>query len=134
MSEGPKCILLADDDIEDHDLLENFLRTLDATKSVTGLFNGGEVLDYLSGCPDDSLPCLIILDFKMPIMNADEVLKSLRALPRYKDIPKVVWSTSNQSQHIDTCIKNGAAAYFTKPGTLDELESIARQMLSLVNV
>ena len=134
MSQGSKCILLADDDIEDHDLLENFLRTLDATKNVTGLFNGGEVLDYLNDCPDDDLPCLIILDFKMPVMNADEILKSLGSLPRYKDIPKVVWSTSNQSQHIDACIKNGAAAYFTKPGTLDELGSIARQMLRLANV
>jgi CheY-like chemotaxis protein len=124
-------ILLADDDMEDQSLLKDLLLELDPTKKIDSVSDGGAVLDYLHRCPDADLPCLIILDFKLPVMNADEVLDALASDLRYKEIPKIVWSTSNQQSHVNTCLQRGAKAYFTKPGDFHQLGSIASQMLKL---
>lgn len=126
-------ILLADDDLEDQSLLKDVLLELDKTKMVESVFDGGAVIDYLNERSDLDLPCVIILDFKMPVMNADDVLATLDANLRYRAIPKVVWSTSNQQQHIDQCLQKGAKAYFTKPNSFKELESIATRMLKFCN-
>ena len=126
-------ILLADDDLEDQSLLKNVLLELDKSKRVESVFDGGAVIDYLNRCSDPDLPCAIVLDFKMPVMNADDVLATLGANLRYRAIPKIVWSTSNQQQHIDQCLKRGAKAYFTKPNSFKELETIATRMLKFCN-
>jgi CheY-like chemotaxis protein len=124
-------ILLADDDKEDQELLREALLQEQPSASIETVWNGQEVISYLNACPDDALPCLVILDYKMPFLSAAEVLERLFKDARYAAIPKVVWSTSSQREHIDRCLKNGAVHYFTKPNSPSELTSMTKRMLSL---
>lgn len=125
-------ILLADDDIEDQDILKNEIIELNPTLVITTVFNGNEALEYLVNCSEDKLPALIILDYKMPVFNAVEVLEKLQSYPRFKVIPKVVWSTSIQEEHIRLCMERGAVHYFKKPFNETELASVAKQMLAYI--
>lgn len=124
-------ILIADDDPEDQDLLIEALLDQSPDVVVKSVWNGQEVLSYLSSCPDRDLPSLLVLDFKMPILNAVEVLEQLREDARYLPIPKVVWSTSNQPEYINSCLEMGAVLYFTKPNDPKELSNITGKVLSL---
>ena len=124
-------ILLADDDIEDQELLKESLLEQEPAARIDVVWNGQEVLSYLSKCQDDNLPQLLILDFQMPILGAVDTLDRLQQDSRYDAIHKVVWSTSTQPEHIEKCLKKGAIRYLPKPNNKDELNALAGSVLAL---
>jgi CheY-like chemotaxis protein len=125
-------IFLADDDIEDQDILKNAITQLNPPLVIETVFNGGAAFEYLINCSADKLPSLIILDYKMPILNAVEILERLQLYSQFKRIPKVVWSTSYQEEHIRQCMERGALHYFRKPFNTAELMIIAKEMLAYI--
>jgi CheY-like chemotaxis protein len=129
MKGNRKLILLADDDVEDLELLEGAILDLDTLSKIHAVSNGKLVLDYLEKATDDQLPCLIVLDYNMPEMNGAEVLQEICNKARYKKIPKVIWSTSNNNAYIQECLSKGATTYFVKPATNKQLQDLAREML-----
>ncbi len=124
-------ILLADDDPEDQELLKEALMQKQPNTDVASVWNGQELLSYLETCPDETLPCLILLDYKMPVLNGPEALDRLKDDTSYASIPKDVWSTSSQQQYVDTCLGKGATRFFTKPNNPGDLHKIATQLLAL---
>jgi CheY-like chemotaxis protein len=124
-------ILLADDDGDDQDLLTESILQHRPSALVKTVNNGPQVLAWLDECPDEQLPAMLILDYKMPILNAAQVLDELNANSRYAGLPKVVWSTSSNRKHVDECLSKGALGYFPKPNDVTELASITASILSL---
>src|SRR5690606_19513919 len=92
--ENDKYILLADDDMEDQEILKEAILSVHPEMTIQSVWNGQEALNYLAGCLSGDLPSLIVLDYKMPVLNAVDVLNQIGDHPLYKSIPKVVWSTS----------------------------------------
>lgn len=133
MESKAKIIFLADDDPEDQEILKDAITKLEPNADIHSVMDGQQAVEYLLGCPDSCLPALLIFDYKMPIFNAIEVLEQLRNIPRLQSIPKVVWSTSNQAEHVKSCMEKGAVQYFVKPTKAEELNNIARQMLAVSN-
>jgi len=122
-------ILIADDDSEDLEILTEVFSQLDDHMSIHTVQNGGQVFRYLASTADDDLPCVIVLDYKMPILNAAEVLERIRNDERYSHIPKVVWSTSKRQEDINRCLDAGAREYFIKPSRTSDLRRMAGVML-----
>src|SRR5688572_26558933 len=91
---SPKFILLGEDDIDDQEILEEIFSTVDTSLNLQFFNNGRKVISHLETA-DDNLPCLIILDFNMPELNGAEILKILSKDHRLKEIPKIIWSTSD---------------------------------------
>jgi CheY-like chemotaxis protein len=131
MQTKQKFILLADDDIEDLELLQEAIVKLEPETKVHSVTNGRMVLSYLEDRTDGELPSLIVLDYNMPDMNGAEVLVQLSNDPELQRIPKVIWSTSNASQYIEECMENGAKTYFVKPSTNKQLLEQAQEMLDM---
>jgi CheY-like chemotaxis protein len=127
----PRFILIADDDQEDVELLSEVISQLDATAKMHMVSNGRMIIRYLDESGDDQLPSLIVLDYNMPNMNGAEVLEQLCTNPRYQNIPKIIWSTSNNNNYIKECMDKGATSYFVKPATHKHLQQQAAQMLEL---
>jgi CheY-like chemotaxis protein len=69
----------------------------------------------------------------MPKQNGAEVLKRLVKDTRYKNIPKIMLSTSYYQAHIDQCIKMGAIGYLIKPDNVFSWKKIALDMLNYMN-
>jgi CheY-like chemotaxis protein len=124
-------ILLADDDSDDQDLLTESILLHRPSAQIKTVNNGPQLLAWLDECPDEQLPAMLILDYKMPMLNAAQVLDELNSNTRYSDLPKVVWSTSSNRQHVDECLCRGALGYFPKPNDLTELAAITVRILSL---
>ena len=133
MESKAKIIFLADDDPEDQEILRDAITKLDPTADIHSVMDGLQAVEYLLNCPESCLPALAIFDYKMPIYNAIEVLEQLRNIPRLQSVPKVVWSTSNQAEHVRSCIEKGAIQYFVKPAKAEELNTIAKRMLEVSN-
>jgi CheY-like chemotaxis protein len=125
-------ILLADDDEEDQELIRDAIIAEAPGTHVTLVGNGVQALSYLED--HELLPGLIVLDYKMPLLNGAETLERLCSDNRYSSIPVVVWSTSNRQEYIDICLEKGAAQFFTKPNDPQELRRMIMSLLSLARV
>jgi CheY-like chemotaxis protein len=122
-------VFLAEDDIDDQELLIEALTGFVPSMTIRTAANGKKAMTELLGLNDGSLPCLIILDYNLPEVNGGEILKQLSAEPRYQSVPKVVWSTSNSPLYRQICIDLGARAYFVKPSDIKGIERMAQEML-----
>lgn len=122
-------ILIADDDLEDLELIEDAIMRHNPSTILHKLNNGKSVIDFLMNRPDNELPCLIMLDYNMPELTGLQVLSTLKDNERYLHIPKIILSTSSTPIHIHECITNGASEYFVKPNNLKELDALMLKVL-----
>jgi len=126
-----KFILLGEDDPDDQEMLTDVFSSIDKSFILFFVNSGKEVISALEKFRDDQLPCLIVLDYNMPGLNGADILREIGGNPRYKDVPKVVWSTSGHEKFKQVCLQLGAIDYVIKPSNNRDLEMIARYMLSL---
>lgn len=130
MSYLPLTILIADDDLEDLDLIETAIAKIRPAADLQKVTSGKAVIDFLGSRSDFQLPCLMVLDYNMPDLTGPELLAVLAGHKRYDNIPKVVFSTSGAAAHIQKCMASGAIEYMVKPTNMRDLLEIAKKMLS----
>ena len=124
-------ILLGEDDADDEELLKELFASVDGAFSLVFINNGRKLVEYLDSAPDDGLPCLIVLDYNMPELNGEEILKELQKKPRFTHIPKIIWSTSQRDAYRKRCLDAGADDYIIKPASVNELLESIRYMISI---
>lgn len=129
-----KFILIGEDDIDDKEILEEIFESIDPSIELQFINNGEKVVNYLEVVEIKELPCLIILDYNMPDLNGAEILASLQKNERLKNVPKMIWSTSNAPTYKNRCLELGACDYLVKPSTIKDLENMLTHMLSYCEI
>jgi CheY-like chemotaxis protein len=129
----PMTILLAEDDLDDQELLNEAFSGIDPSIEMFSFTTGKKFISHLENLADDEIPDLIILDYNIPEMNGAEILKYLEQSRRYQKVVKLVWSTSDSPLYQNSCLQYGARAYLVKPSNISGLTELARKMLSFVN-
>ena len=124
-------IVLAEDDLDDQELLVEAFSSLDDSLGVITVNNGKKLFSFLESLPDGKYPCLIVLDYNLPEMNGSEILARINETPRFEKVTKVIWSTSNSPLYEKVCLERGAKAYLVKPSDLQGLKNMASLMLSM---
>lgn len=131
-SHKPATILVADDDPDDRKLTRDAFEESKLANPLRFVVDGVEVFDYLNRRgkfedPESSpWPSLLLLDLNMPRMDGREVLRELRADPRYAGIRVIVMTTSNSEADINASYLLNAASYITKPVTFDALVEVVK--------
>ncbi len=114
-------ILLAEDD-------ENHVHLIQRAFKQAGLLNplyivedGEQAIAYLKGegkyanRDEYPIPCLLLLDLKMPNKNGFEVLEWLRGQPGLSSLRVVVLTTSERIHDVNRAYQLGANSFLTKP-------------------
>ena len=128
----PVAILIADDDPDDRKLTEEAFAESRLANPLRFVEDGVEVFDYLNrrgkfADPASSpWPSLLLLDLNMPRMDGREVLREMKADPRYAGIRVIVMTTSNSEADINSSYLLNAASYITKPVTFDALVEVVK--------
>lgn len=122
-------ILIAEDDIDDQEILGEALQKLQPAAEVEMVASGLKAIKSLEGRPPDALPHMVILDYNMPELNGEQVLQSLAGDARYAHIFKVVLSTSSSPYYKSACLALGAHGYYTKPLNFTEFEELVGTLL-----
>jgi DNA-binding NarL/FixJ family response regulator len=92
--------------------------------------NGAEAIDFLmradtSGPESEHpLPCLIVLDLKLPLKSGLEVLGWLQEQALIKRIPVIVFTSSLDHGDVNGAYDHGANGYFLKTGSLDKMKEL----------
>ena len=124
-------ILMADDDPEDLELIEENILLVEPRARLDKFMDGLSAYEYLRSRPDTELPSLIVLDYNMPGLTGSEVLSSLKTGKRYTSIPKIILSNSNTEKFVRESMNNGASEYIVKPGSMEEIHDLAKKLVSL---
>ena len=113
-------ILLADDNANDLELTQRALAQYKVANEIVVVRDGAEALDFLyrRGAftnRHEIDPLVVLLDIKMPKVDGIEVLRAMKADPRFQFIPVVMLTSSRQGPDVDECYQLGANAYVVKP-------------------
>jgi CheY-like chemotaxis protein len=124
-------ILLAEDDENDVFFLQRAFKTADLRNPLHVARDGQEAIEYLAGegtysdrvkCP---VPCLLILDLKMPRKTGMDVLEWKRQHPILHYIPVIVLSSSAHRYDIERAYRLGANAFIVKPPSVETRVNLA---------
>lgn len=123
-------ILYADDDIDDRNFFKEALRALPVNTDITTVKDGEELMDYLSE-NEMHLPHVLFLDINMPRKNGFECLTEIKQNKKLKDIPVVMFSTSDSNEKINTLFEKGSHVYVHKPSDFVQLIQLINHALPL---
>lgn len=127
-------LLIVEDDPDALFLLKRALSKADLRAAVRVAVDGEEAVAYLAGrgiFADRSshpLPCLILLDLKLPRKSGLEVLEWIRQQPRLRLIPVVIVTTSGEERDRRRALELGAREYYVKPIDPGGLLRLARKV------
>ena len=107
-------ILLVEDHPKDAELAIVSLRQNQVDNEVIVARDGDEAIRCLEQHRIAD-PALILLDLNMPSCDGLEVLRRLKQEPRWRRIPVVVFSASNDESIVRRCYEHGVNAFVIKP-------------------
>lgn len=128
-SVAPIDILMVEDNLGDARLTEEALKESKMFNRLHHAKDGVEAMEFLrkeGKYKDSPTPDIILLDLNLPRKDGREVLAELKAMPRLKNIPVVVLTTSDAEQDIVMSYNLHANCYITKPVDLDKFIEIVR--------
>jgi CheY-like chemotaxis protein len=122
-------ILVAEDDENDVTFLRRAFRQAEITNPLQIVSDGQAVIDYLSGVGEFAdraqypIPCLVLLDLKMPRKTGMEALAWIRGSGSFYSVPVIMLTSSVHPAEIGAAYQTGANAFVTKPSdTVDRTE------------
>ena len=125
-------ILLVDDDENDVLVMTMALKKVGMPCPVRVAKDGRDAQDYLSGAgkfadrSEYPLPCLMLVDLKLPRVTGLEVLRWLRERPEFDSTIVLVLSSSPMPDDIDRAYHLRANAYLVKPSNFENLQLITQ--------
>lgn len=125
-------ILIADDDLDDHDLMRRGLSECKVRVDIVPVYDGIQVMDYLLRRHKfknvESLPDLILLDLNMPLMDGFSTLKEIKKYPHLQPIPIYVITTSRNMDDMDKALNLGAYGFYSKGSKSKDIVDIMRSV------
>lgn len=116
-----KKFLQIDDDLDDCELFMEALNAV-STSSYTGINDPVEAFQKL--LRQEIKPDVIFLDLNMPVMSGLELLTEIKKQETLKEIPVIIFSTSQLEDIIWEAKQLGAHDYISKPNNFNALKLI----------
>jgi len=118
-------VLIVDDNPNNIQVLATSLAECGYELGITQ--NAHEVYQFL----EENTPELILLDVEMPDIDGFDVCRTIKANPRFKEIPIIFLTVKSEPEDIIKGFQLGAVDYITKPFNRTELISRVRTHIAL---
>ena len=105
-------------------------RGKEARWELTIAKDGEEALHVLfeEECESTCLPDLILLDWNLPKVSGNEVLRRVKRDQDLRKIPVLVFSSSTSDMDIRAAYEEHANGYIVKPSGIDALDAIVERI------
>jgi chemotaxis protein histidine kinase CheA/ActR/RegA family two-component response regulator len=117
IGKGPLRVLFVDDSVSVRKVAERALESLGV--AVTLAVDGIDALEKLHAQPFD----LVFTDLEMPRMHGYELIREMRFLPAFRNLPVIVVTSRSGKKHREEAHALGATHYMTKPFSPQSLEA-----------
>ena len=118
-------ILIVDDSPETAGTLAHLL----SQRGIASVMMSGsrESFGYLGS---DDMSDLVILDMKTPAMDGLDCLSAIRANPRWKDVPVILYSADSNPDQMAAAHRLGAQEYIDKSSSWEKFLGMIRRYVS----
>ena len=123
-----RIVLCVDDDPDDRELIRNAIFKVDPSYTVASATNGKEALQFLQRAAGTELPCLVIMDINMPVMDGKQTLLEIKKNEKWSQLPVVVFTTSSHPADLSFCQQHGVELV-TKPANFKQITHEAERLL-----
>ena len=119
--EQPYTILLVEDEPAHAEIVRRSFESIGIANMLQHVSDGEAALDYLyrnnefSDPATSPRPGLILLDLRLPKVDGQQLLKTIKSDPGLNNIPIVVLTTSASEADIAMAYSNNANSYLVKP-------------------
>ncbi len=134
MAKNQVPILVADDDLDDCQMIEDAFRESHLLNQLHFVHDGEDLIQYLHRIgkfeknSNEPLPGLILLDLNMPKKDGREALKEIKSDSKLRQIPVVVLTTSKAEEDIYRTYDLGVNSYITKPVSFLSLVQVTKDL------
>jgi CheY-like chemotaxis protein len=132
MTTSKHTIVYAEDDLDDLFIIKQAFEKHDHISVVHAPDGRKALLTLEQMLQENFLPCLVILDINMPVMNGREALQAIRNHPHLNKLQVILFTTSNSLSDISFA-QSLDATLITKPIEYADMEYIARKFLEQCN-
>ena len=124
-----KTILYVDDDEDDVELLKDLFEQNSLAPQLDAVNNSEEAMDYLKK-RIKNLPCFILIDINMPVINGLTLSRIIKDDPEIKHLCLALLSTTTNAVYQDLALSLGISIY-RKPSSLLEIKQFAEVIVQL---
>jgi CheY-like chemotaxis protein len=123
-------ILLVEDNGDDVFFMQRAAKSAGVENPMHVVTDGSQAIEYLSGAGEFAnrevhpLPCVVLLDLKLPGMSGLDVLAWMRGRPELTTSVVIVLTTSREPRDIREAYRLGANAYLVKPTSPAQLTEL----------
>ena len=123
-------VLYAEDDENDAYLMQRAFKRAEVAHPLCIVSDGASAIARLQDAAKEgrALPCLMLLDLKMPGQSGFDVLKWARSNPETRVTPVLVLTSSNQDSDLRRAYAMGANGYLVKPGTPEAMVAMVKSV------
>jgi len=111
-------VLLIEDNSIEIMKMQRTIPLLKLNHIISEAKNADEALIILE--KNNSLPDIILLDLNMPKVSGIEFLGILKSNEKYKHIPTIILTTSDNKKDLMECYRTGISGYILKPLKYDD--------------
>lgn len=126
-------VLIADDDIDDIEMLTVALKETASGLGITVANNGKSVLEQLQKAAEavaGVLPCVLVMDMNMPKMDGRETVVAIKGHDYFKNLPILLFSTAKNKTD-ELFAEKWGVRFFQKPDSVQGLNEVANIILAM---
>ena len=116
--------MIVDDDEDDREFFCEALDKIDDAIKCMNVENGEKALAYLQD-GQQTMPDYIFLDLNMPKLDGKECLVAIKKIDHLKEVPVIIYSTSNHPLDKEQTLQLGAHGFMHKK---TEFESLCSEL------
>lgn len=126
--EAELSLLIVDDDDRIRELSEYAAHRSGLFRRISTATDGHGALEWLRAAPAEHRPSVILTDLSMPRLDGLDFVRQLQADPAWRDVPVVMFSSSNRPNDEALALEAGCRAFYPKPAGLEDLTRIMQAL------
>lgn len=130
----PVIVLLVEDNEAHAEMVNRLFEIQHVAHSVHIAQDGEQALNYLlrrgpyTDPAKSPRPDLVLLDLRLPRMDGLDLLRQIRDVPSFQDLPVVVLTSSDAEVDMAKAYLSQANSYLVKPLTIRQIEQMMHEL------